>query len=125
VVPYLEFRPADFTMRSFFKNPVNHVSDASLLDMIRPNLRFPNFSKDLKMKKLIAALIAGLFAVSAFAADAPASASASAAPAASTDASAPAPKAKKAKKAKKSKAAASSSASADAAPAASAPAASK
>ena len=50
------------------------------------------------MKKLIAALITGLFAVSAFAADAPASASA----AASTDASAP--KAKKMKKAKAKKA---------------------
>jgi hypothetical protein len=105
--------------RKLSKNPVNRRRRPSLFALIRPNLRSLNFLillKDPKMKNLIAALIAGMFAVSAFAADAPASASA----AASTDASASAPKAKKVKKAKKAKAAsADASASAAAAPAAS------
>jgi hypothetical protein len=97
------------------KKLVNRMRCGSLFALIRLNRWFSNFAKGLKMKKLIAALIAGLFAATAFAADAPASASA---PAASTPAASAPAKAKKAKKAKKTDASAPASASA-AAPAAS------
>jgi hypothetical protein len=106
---------------------VNQYCSLSLLTLIRQNHRSINVLKlkRPKMKKLIAALVAGLFAASAFAAgNAPAPADASAsAPAASMEASAPkakkAKKVKKSKKAKKAKKAAASAPESAAAPAAS------
>jgi hypothetical protein len=84
---------------SFFQKYVNALRSASLLLVIRMNRRLfnKNISKENKMKNLIAALVASLFAVSAFAASHTA---APAAPMADAKAApmADAPKAKKAKK---------------------------
>ena len=84
---------------SFFRKYVNALISASLLHLIQMNRRLfnKNISKENKMKNLIAALVASLFAVSAFAA------SHTGAPMADAKAApmADAPVAKKAKKAKK------------------------
>lgn len=102
--------PIIFPINNLFKKTVNLCCCPSLIAVIHLNqpFLFIRLLEGLKMKKLIAALIAGLFAAASFAADqasAPAaSAPAAAAPAAS--AAAPAPKAKKVKKAKKAKKAA-------------------
>src|SRR5450830_601987 len=98
---------------SFLEFSVNQAFSTSLLAMIHENHRFLNMVKlkDCKMKKLIAALIAGLFATSVFAqAAAPA-----AAPADAPKAEAAAPKAKKAKKSHKAKKAKKAAPAADAA----------
>jgi hypothetical protein len=123
-------------LRFLFK-PVNRLSRPSLSVLIHQNRQLINMLtlRDYTMKNLIAALVAGLFAVSAFAAGhsaapaapAKAAAPAAAAPAASATpatpatpaaASADAPKAKKEKKEKKEKKAKKTKeAKADAAPA--------
>jgi hypothetical protein len=100
--------------------PVNPAFQEPLSAVIQPNHGFPKHIApgELQMNKLVAALIAGLFATSVYAQTPAAPAAPAAAPTATTDA-APAPAAKKAKKAKKSKKAKKAAA----APAADAPAA--
>jgi type IV secretory pathway VirB6-like protein len=118
-------------LRFLFK-PVNRLSRPSLSVLIHQNRQLINMLtlRDYTMKNLIAALVAGLFAVSAFAAGhsaapaapakaaAPAASATPATPATSAAASADAPKAKKEKKEKKEKKAKKTKeAKADAAPA--------
>jgi hypothetical protein len=97
-----------------------HVKGGQLTEFVSPPKHLHNLSRSFTMNKLIAALVAGLFSVSAFAAShasapaASASAPAASAPAAaSADASAK-PKAKKHKKAKKAASADASAAAASA-----------
>jgi hypothetical protein len=84
------------------KKSVNQAISCSLLALIQQNHGLPKTSSgETSMNKLVAALIAGLFATSVYAQTPAPAAPAAGAPAATADA--PAPKAKKTTKAKKAK----------------------
>src|SRR5579864_9339202 len=92
-----DVRPADMFAKNiifcfFSKKPVNQMPTSPLMTVIRMNHRCTymiNNQKDSKMSKLIAVLVAGLFATSVFAADAAAPAAAPAADAPAAAAPAP------------------------------------